>query len=153
MANYRYNLKVQSGLLAGRKTHFYVYAASDADVLAVADLIDAQLENGARTQVSKVIREASVIDPASASAAEPKAESFSFMNAADPTKKRLSFRVVGLKKSCDSSALAAAIATLGVNHTGLQNQTGEDMDATVATDGGINMFAGGTPRKDLSATG
>lgn len=153
MANARYNFKVQSGLLAGRKTHFYAYAQSDSDALAVANLIDAQLENGAKLQVSKVIRESATVDPDPEDALEPKADNMSFQNAADVSKKRVSIRVVGLKKTTDTSALADSIAALGVAGTGLCNQTGDDMTAVVSSDGGINLFAGGTPKKDLSASG
>lgn len=152
MANSRYNCKVQSGLIAGRKAYFYFYAQSDSDALAVVDLIDAELENGAKCQVSKVIREAATVDPAAGSALEPKYKSFSFQNNSDLSKKRLSFTILGLKKTSDTDALATAIAALGVAGTGLCNQTGDDMTGVVSSDGGINLFAGGTPKKDLSAS-
>lgn len=150
MANFRYNCKVQSGLLAGRRTHFYCYFESDEAAGAFADVIDAVLANGAKLQVSKVIREANVTDPVSSAAVEPKAATMSFMNTADPSKKRASIRVVGMLKATDVGALATTISELT---SPMQNQVGDDMDAVVSSDGGINLFSGGTPRKDLSASG
>ena len=99
MANTRYNMNVSSPLLAGKNgTSFVTYFDSDEAALAAAALIEAQLENNAKIQVSKVIREPN--DPnatparsnecAAADVKDTDTETFSFQNASDLTKRRLS---------------------------------------------------------------
>ena len=140
--NTRYNMNVSSPLYAGRSTSFVTYFDSDESAIATALLIEAQLENNAKVQVSKVIREP--VDPNAdpprsnecfkSNAVDCKVKVLSFCNS-DAPKAKETWKIFGLKSSSDPNALAQAIVTQTVKP---QTQTGEDLDTAVSADGGIS---------------
>lgn len=158
MANYRYNFKVSSPLYAGRNTSFLVYAASDSTALAAASLIEAELANNAKVQVSRVIREPNDPDASpprstecdAADVEDTDTETFSFQNTADLSKRRYSMTVDGLKDTADKTALAASLAALSPH---LLNLTGDDMDSVVSSSRGFNLVSGGRAARVIKPSG
>lgn len=141
MANTRYSCTVKSTKQFNRPANT-IYSGSDANAEAVRALIEAQLENNAKLDLKKVIKEPGNWQMP-ASPVDTKASYMNFICSSNPDKKYRLY-VPGLKDNANVDTLGKAIATLGETGVGIKTKDGYNLDVYVGDGKKQNIVADST---------